>query len=160
VRRRYSLPLILLLTGGCNVIHGPKVSVQGVSVTEATGEALGLTLRLELRNPNRVPVELYDFRYALYVAGHHVYEGRRAASATLGASSTRTIELPAVVPYDRLSWAEGELPATAAYELQGTLRYVAPNMLLQVILDAGKRRPGVGFSRSGEVETGHDKGTG
>ncbi len=152
--------LFVLLATGCNVIRGPKVSVQGVSVTEATGEALGLTLRLELHNPNRVPVALYDFRYALHVGGHHVYEGRRAASATLGASSTRTVELPAVVPYDRLSWAEGQLPSVAAYDLQGTLRYIAPNMLLQVILDAGKRRPGVGFSRSGEVDIAVDKETG
>ncbi len=152
--------LLLLLAAGCNVIRSPRVSVQDVSVTEATDEALGLTLRLELHNPNRVPVALYDFRYALHVAGHRVFEGRRAASATLGASSTRTIELPAVVPYDRLSWAEGQLPSVAAYDLRGTLRYIAPNMLLQVILDAGKRRPGVGFSRNGEVETAVGKGTG
>jgi predicted small secreted protein len=151
VPRPFLLLLLPLILAGCNVVRGPKVAVQGVSVTEATGEALGVKVLLEMRNPNRAPVELYDFHYSLHVDGRQVYEGRRAASATLGTLGTRSVELPAVVPFERLAWSRDGLPPAATYEVHGTLRYIAPNMLLQVLLDAGKRRPGVGFSSRGEL---------
>ena len=144
--------LWVLFIAGCSGFQGPKVSVQDVMVTQATDEGLGVTLLLELRNPNRAPLELHEFHYALWVDSTEVYEGHRAAGATLKALGTRSLALPAVIAYDRLDWAPDQLPEGAAYRLNGVLRYNAPNMLVQILLDASMQRPGVDFAKRGLIQ--------
>ncbi len=148
--RRLLLFALVFLTG-CKSFQAPGVGVAEVSVTEATDEALGLTIVTNLINPNNAPVELYEFRYSVDVDGKRVYSGRHAGGATLSAAGSRTLSLPAVVPYERVGWQAHDLPASARYSISGKLQYNAPTQLAEILLDTGVRRPKVGFSDKGQL---------
>ncbi len=135
---------------GCTMIRRPAVSVARVAVNEVGGEAVGLGCVLELANPNAIPLRLDEFRYELSIDGETVYEGRRSAEATLGARSTRTITVPAVVPAG--SWREAEGgERRPGYELRGTVRYRAPSDLARLLFDLKVRRPKAAFRGEGEI---------
>ena len=122
-----------------------------VAITDVTDEALALVFSIELRNPNTMPLELYEFRYTLMVNGREVYAGRQAGGATLSASGTRRMTIPAVIPFEQVGWQAGQIPPAARYALWGKLQYNAPDNLAQILFDAGVRRPKVGFSKKGEL---------
>ena len=139
------------LLAGCAGFRSPAVTVDDVAITEATDEALALAFSMELRNPNTLPLELYEFRYTLLVNGREVYAGRHAGGATLSASGQRHMTIPAVIPYKDLGWEAAQLPPAARYALWGKLQYNAPDNLAQILFDAGVRRPKVAFSKEGEL---------
>lgn len=121
-------------------------------MVEATDEALALAFVLDLTNPNPAAVELDEFTYTVSIDGMKVYAGRRAAEATLGASGSRRITIPAVIPFHDLGWTARTLPADAAYKIRGRLRYLAPSQLARIFLDTNVLKPGVGFAGEGRVE--------
>ncbi len=148
---RGAVILGVFLVLGCSSFRPPSVGVGDIAVTGATDEALAVAIVMELENPNAVPVELYEFRYTLAVNGKEVYAGRRAGGATLTASSTRQIMIPAVVRFEDMGWAADRLPPAAHYAVQGRLQFNAPNRLAQILFDTGVHRPKVAFSGEGEL---------
>ena len=137
---------------GCSSFRAPTVSVNDVSVTDATEEALALSFVMDLKNPNRAAVPLHEFVYTLAIDGKEVYAGRRAGGVTLSADADRQLLLPAVVPYSRVGWTALTLPASVSYRLTGELQYNAPNRLAQILFDSGVRRPKVSFEQRGELQ--------
>ena len=152
-----SLSRLLVLTvlagaPGCSSFRAPTVSVNEVSVTDATEEALALSFVMDLRNPNRAAVPLHEFVYTLAIDGKEVYAGRRAGGVTLSAECGRQLLLPAVVPYSAVGWTAVTLPASVSYSLTGHLQYNAPNRLAQILFDSGVRRSKVSFGQRGQLQ--------
>ena len=131
---------------GCSIRRPPLIAVVGVTVAESTAEATALRFHLELVNPNPDPVRLREFRYALLVDGTPVYRGRRAAEATLSAGGTRQLAIPAVLA----STAIGK-PVELRYTLTGSLEYLSPGELAEILFDTGVQRTRVSFQESGLV---------
>jgi hypothetical protein len=151
LRRCLCTLLGVVVTGGCAASRAPSISVGQVAITEASDEAAALVFALDVRNPNKTSLELYEFRYTLAVDGKHVYTGRRAPDATLGSAATRRMTLPAVIPYRRLGWSAEALPPHARYALSGKLVYVVPSTIAKILFDSGVRRPRSTFSDRGEI---------
>lgn len=141
-----------LLIGGCSGYRAPLIQLTSVTMTEESEEASVFTFELELQNPNLEPIELREFQYRLTLNGQEVYVGRRAASTTLHSEALQTIELPAVVRYQLLGWTRSDRPQTLSYELRGTLLYVTPGELAEILLDIGVRRPKVTFAKVGRLD--------
>lgn len=144
------LPCLLLICG-CASYRAPAIEVQEVSVTDATDEALAVAFIMELKNSNSAAVELGQFTYTVWIDGTKVYAGRRSAEATLGASGSRRLSIPAVIPYRLMGWTAATVPARAEYSVEGRLRYVAPDQLAQILFDTGVHKPKVGFAHQGHV---------
>ena len=145
------LGAVLASAAGCSNFRAPAVSVNDVSVIDATEEALALSFVMDLQNPNQAAVPLHEFRYTVAIDGKEVYAGRRAGGVTLSAAGSRQVLLPAVVPYEKVGWRAEALPASVSYSVKGQLSYNAPNRLAQILFDTGVRRPKVSFASRGEL---------
>ncbi len=131
---------------GCSIRRPPLIALTGVTVSESTAAATALRFHLELVNRNPDPLRLREFRYTLLVDGTPVYRGRRAAEATLSAGGTRQLAIPAVLA----STAIGK-PVELRYTLIGSLEYLSPGELAEILFDTGVRRTRVSFQESGLV---------
>ncbi|MEM7227801.1 MAG: hypothetical protein AAF432_03200 [Planctomycetota bacterium] len=145
-RIMHTLMLICLTTVlvGCSRYRPPDIAVVDMRSVLITDEALQIDIDFELVNPNREPLELVHVDYRLDVDGRTVFQARRATRATLPSGQIYTATIPAVVPFDRANWIEG-MPSSAACSVHGSLMYVTPGALAEVLLDTGVRRPKVGF---------------
>lgn len=154
VRLSLAVPLAIAtaLSTGCSGYRPPVVTVLEASVVEVTDEALRFDVVLELTNPNSDPVELREFAYAVSIDGGHVYDGRRAAEATLSGGGAKRIALPVVVRFDRVGWSGPDAPRAAAWRVTGTLLYLTPGWLAEILLDTKLSKPEVGFTGDGRLD--------
>lgn len=144
------LPAVLLLTA-CSAFKAPAITVEGVSITEVTDDAMALAFAIDLQNSNDEPLELVEFRYTLSIDGTQVYAGRRRPDADVAARQTQRISLPAVIPFDRAGWTGGVRPPQAKYAVAGRIVYTAPSTIAQMLFDLGVRRPKSSFSKQGRL---------
>ncbi len=144
---------LLALAGlaGCSGHQAPLVRVGDAALVEVADEALAIGIAIELENPNAEPLELRRLTYTLSIDGRTVYDGRRAAQATLARSGVKTITIPAVVRYDRVSWDETGPPAEAEWSVRGEVVYVTPDELGEILLDARIIEPKAAFGGGGVV---------
>ncbi len=136
---------------GCSIRRPPLIALTGVTVAESTAEATALRFHLELVNPNPEPLRLREFRYTLLIDGTPVYRGRRAAEATLSAGGTRQLAIPAVLASTAIGTAAGGQPVELRYTLIGSLEYLSPGELAEILFDTGVRRTRVSFQESGSI---------
>ena len=115
-------------------------------------EGLELNVLIELENPNQEPLPLDSLQYHVSINGSSVFRGRRSPESTLGARSRRTIALPVPVLYSRTGWDPAAPPRSFDVSISGTLLYVTPGRIAELLLDTGVHRPTVGFSGSIQVE--------
>jgi LEA14-like dessication related protein len=130
---------------GCANTKNPSVTLVSASVGQASEHAVTLHMWLHLDNPNDQPLELMEFDYRVEIDGRPVYDGKRAAQMTLAKLSTRDVEIPAVVPFDKVSWPSGIAPSGTHVSVKGTLRYILPGAIAQTLFDTGVRRPRASF---------------
>lgn len=144
--------VMLVSLTGCGLPQPPRVSVGDARWTGATEEGTVLTFTLNLENPGDQPYELREVRYDLLVDGRRVYSGRRAPLSTLPAGRGQQIELPTVILNDRLPGADVGGAMAFNYDISGSVLYVAPDHIAEILLDTGVRRPRVRFSDQGTIE--------
>jgi len=89
------------------------------------------------------------------VDGRTVFDSRRAAQATLRRLGTQTLILPVVIPTSRT----GALTGLHALVVSGTLSYIAPGQLGELLFDTGVRVPKVSFTQAVQVELGSADGS-
>ncbi len=144
--------MVVLAAGaaGCGQ-RSPRVAVAAVTLGDSSDEALVLQFQLDLVNRGSEPLRLREFRYRLSVDGKPVFRGRRTAEATLGAGVTRRMQVPAVLRYDRMGWTATDRPAEIPYTMSGSLLYISPGELAEILFDTGVRKPTVGFEGKGTV---------
>lgn len=146
-----------LTLAGCSGYRDPSIVLSDARVLESTDEALTLRFTMDLTNPNDDPLKLVQFEYDLMVDGVKVYSGMRAAEATLASNSERQMHIPAVVLLDDLGWTPTALPPAAGYSIRGSVEYVTPGEIAQILFDTGVRTPQANFRGAGEVAlSGHD----
>ena len=148
----WSLLLVLSAMSGCSVYRAPSVSVVGTAITETGDGLLGIDFSLVLENPNKQPLALHEFYYTLTVDGAVAYRGRWAASATLPASGTRRLTIPAVVRYDQVGRTALSGTSKPRYDLTGHVLYLAPGDIAEILFDTGVRKPQASFSAQGVLD--------
>lgn len=154
-----SLSCIALALGGCETRRPPQLTLGEAVVTEKTDEAIAFDVAVDMINPNPQELELQEFRYTVAVDGRQVFQGRRSAEASLPAEGGKRVRIPGVVRYDQMNWSAPPAPGTPAgsppeeanYRVSGTLTYIVPGALAEILFDTGVRRPRVGFSGEGVV---------
>ena len=137
---------------GCTVYRDPSVSVVGATVTQTADGLLGLDFSLVMENPNEHPLALHEFNYTLAVDGAVAYRGRWAASATLPASGTRRLSIPAVVRYNQAGRTSSSGTSKPRYDLAGHVLYLVPGEIAEILFDMGVRKPKASFAAQGVLD--------
>lgn len=145
------IALSLLVLAGCKGTQHPTVSVVSARMNQTTEVAATVEVWLHLENPNPEPLELLEFDYSVDVDGRFVFQGKHSAQMTLAQNSTRDVEIPAVIPFEKTNWS-GTVPEGAMIRVQGTLRYILPGAIAQTLFDTGVRRPRVSFKGEKPIE--------
>lgn len=144
-----AMVLSLAALPGCATFEqAPKVTVTSVKLTDESvaggidsGKQSG-EIHLEIANPNSSPLELDEVSYTVSLDGGGQFQAKRAALISLPSNGSMQMSLPFVAPRG----LDGR-----QYSTQGSIRYVAPGNLAEILFDAGVRRPRVGFMGRGEV---------
>lgn len=136
-------------TVGCSTTPAPAVSVSNAIVSDRSDEATLVMLSLDIENRASVPVPLYEFDYNVSIDGQPVFGTNRRARITLRPSETRQLTLPVVVPNTR-----ERRGSAASYGVNGSLVYIAPGELAEILFDTGVRVPSTPFSAKGTIELG------
>lgn len=131
------------LAGGC-AVQRPTAEVTGVRVGDATDEGSRVVVTVALHNRSDTPLPIRETRYTLQVDGEE-FAFTDVAPATIPASGTQTLRLPAAV----------RIPASAidgrTYEVSGQATYVPPGEIRDLLTDSGVPLPSVSFSGSGRL---------
>jgi len=139
------------LGAGCTGASAPRLEHAAASVTERTAEGVALSFSIDAYNDNDIALPLRDVVYTVSLDGREVFRGTRSAEATLRRKGVQQLKLPAVI-----ALAPGEVSPSGMqeFELRGTLTYVTPGKLAEVLFDSGVRVPSVGFATEGQVDLG------
>jgi hypothetical protein len=142
--------VLMSLTTGCSFQPPPTIEVGEARLIDNGGEAARCEIDLALSNPGDEPLELLTFEYVVTINGESAYHGRRSAEATLSGEGVRVITLPAVVERSLLARGEG---GRTQWAISGSLLYVTPGRIAELLLDSGVRKPTVGFSGRGAAQS-------
>lgn len=129
---------------GCTFTRSPRFEVVGVEVRERTPEAQVLAFVVEGENPNRDPLPLRTVRYSLSMDGREVFRGERSAEATLPPRGRQRFVVPAVVQDD-------EALDERSYSFRGTVEFLEPGTLAELLFDSNVRRSRGSFRESGRL---------
>lgn len=141
-----------LLVGGCSSYRAPTLMVTGAAVTERTDRGTVLGFTLDAENPNAVELPLREVRYTLELEGERVFEGFRSPEATIRRFAVQHVTLPAVVSAaDASRLGLGAAGGPVRYRLSGTLTYLTPGEIEEILFDNEIRRPTVSFAEEGVV---------
>lgn len=135
------LAVVLVFAVGC--VPSPKITVTSVDLVEVGEEASELAIRLSLHNDADVPVKLDMWSYHLQAAGA-TYSGRWSAGITVPPMETVNASIPAVIPNSaspgpKCAWSSG-----------GSVTYLAPSRIAEVLFELGLNRPSTTFSGRGD----------
>lgn len=130
-----------LLASGCGY-QSPTIEVKSASVVESTDRHTLVNFSIEATNPNAIALPLRKLDYTVSVGGGTPFSGVRSPEATLPPGGTRTITFPAVLPAGA---------AAGSYTLNGTLLYITPGQIAEILFDTGVSRPTVGFAGQGAI---------
>lgn len=136
-----------LALGACSSVVPPRFEAVSVSPAEHSEDGLVLRFTVEATNDNDEPMPLQSASYTLTVEGHPVFTGTRSPEATIRRFGTQRFELPAVIPYDT------RLPAgRAPYRITGTVSYLEPGRLAEVLFDNEVRVPSAPLAIGGTID--------
>jgi hypothetical protein len=150
---RVGWPALSILTplaiSGCSSYAPPRLGVSSARVTEQSPQATVVQFEIAAENTNAEELPLRQVRYSLAIDGREVFRGVRSPGATLRRLGTQTFTIPAV-----LVQPEGSPPPVGMhrYTLAGSLEYVTPGSIAQILFDIRVRRPSVSFREEGSIE--------
>ncbi|MFG0246962.1 MAG: LEA type 2 family protein [Phycisphaerales bacterium JB052] len=145
--------LVLLMgLGGCSNALAPSFEAVGVREVERDADRSVLEFSVRATNPNPDPIPLRSVSYSVSIGDSIVFEGVRSPETTLHTFSSHEFVLPAVVPSALL---EGSFD----YALQGSVQYIPPGRLSEVLFDAEVRVPVAPIEIIGTINTGSNTGS-
>ncbi len=146
---RAILPLVVLvaLLSGCSSYKAPTFKVAGVQLREQNERGTELLFQIEAANPNGREVPLYEADYALFVDGREVFQAVRTPETTLRRYGVQRFTLPVVIPTTDMP--EG---VRFPYRFEGTVTYVMPGALAEILFDRELKRPKAGLSDTGTLD--------
>lgn len=133
---------------GCSAYRAPEIEVTGARVTQETSQGMVIEFTLSASNANEVDLPLERVTYALQLGGQRVFAGTRSAEATVRRLGTQGFALPAAIDLAQFDLPAGEVP----YEITGSVVYVTPGEIAQILFDAGVRRPRSTFRQRGTLD--------
>ena len=136
---------------GCQSTKEPRLEHAAASVTERTAEGVAMSFTLDAYNDNEIALPLRDFTYTVSVGGREVFRGKRSAEATLRRKGVQQLRLPAVIA---LKPDEISPSGVQEFRLKGSLTYVTPGKLAELLFDSGVRVPTTGFTTTGQIDLG------
>ena len=136
------------LLPGCSSYEKPTLTVSSARITQESSEGLVIDFTLDASNPNEFEVPLERVRYSLRLGNDRVFTGTRSAEATDRRLGTQQITLPAAIDLSKFDMPAGEI----SYELSGSVVYVTPGEIAELLFDAGVRRPKAGFRHRGVLD--------
>lgn len=140
--------LSIALLSGCSTYDEPTLSVSSARITQETSEGVVIDFTLDSANPNEFELPLERVRYTLRLDNQRVFTGTRSAEATVRRLGTQQITLPAAIDLSKFEMPTGEVP----YELSGSVVYVTPGEIAQLLFDSGVRRPSASFRHRGVLD--------
>lgn len=106
-----------------NLLKDPEVSVVGLNVSEVTGQDALVNVKLNVKNPNPVPLRLGTVTYALTVSGQDVTEGVFKNGIDIPSQGENVVVIPLRFKYNTVgNLVSGILKGTLTkeYELKGS----------------------------------------
>ena len=140
------LPALTVL-GGCSKAIPPSFEAIGVQEIERNDERSVIAFTIRATNPNSEPIPLRSVRYSVTIDGDTVFEGVRSPETTLHKYDSSEFSLPAVIPV-------GYLRGSIDYELLGSVQYIPPGRLSEVLFDAEIKVPEAPLEIFGNINTG------
>ena len=145
------LVALVLAAVGCG--HTPPTfEVVGARLAERTDDGVVLEFDLDATNTNQDELPLEVASYSLSIDGKRVFTGRRSPEATLHRFGTQRITLPAAIPLEAPADADALTTGLHRYRLEGSITYLAPGVLADVLFDARVYRPSTRFSDQGQID--------
>ncbi len=138
----------MLVLTGCSAYQAPRIDVAGARISQETPEGVVIDFTLDATNANEVDLPLERVRYQLVLNGQKVFEGTRSAEATVRRLGTQQFTLPASIDLSRFAMPEGDVE----YELTGSVVYVTPGEIAQILFDADVRKPRSSFRERGTLD--------
>lgn len=136
------------LIAGCSSYEKPTLAVSSARISQESTEGYVIDFTLDASNPNEFEVPLERVRYTLRLGNDRVFTGTRSAEATVRRLGTQQITLPAAIDLSKFDMPTGDVP----YELSGSVVYVTPGEIAELLFDAGVRRPKAGFRHRGVLD--------
>ncbi len=143
--------LLLVFLGGCNKALAPSFQAVGVRETSNDGERSTIDFLIKASNPNPDPIPLRQVQYRVQLDGVQVFEGVRSPESTLHTYSSHEFALPAVLDLESLSGS-----GLIEYRLIGTVQYIPPGRLSEVLFDAEIKVPEAVLDLTGTIDTGSE----
>jgi hypothetical protein len=137
--------------GGCWSTPTPTLSVAGVRAGDRTADGSLIEIEVEATSTADEALPLTEVEYVLTLEGREVFRGVRSPEATIRRFGVQRLVLPAVVP--------GGVTVSGAYSVRGTLTYIEPGTITEVLFDLGVRTPTVDFAGSGTVSATEPSGS-
>lgn len=147
--RACTLAIAIAIAGGCSAYRPPTLTVRKATIADATEEGVVIRFTLDAENANQVELPLKSVTYRLSLNGREVFRGVRSPESTLRRLGTQPITLPTVVRFEDET---NVLNPPIKYRLEGTLTYITPGSVAEILFDAGVRVPKVRFADSGILE--------
>lgn len=119
--------MVGLLTG-CesltkNLLKDPEVTVLNVDVTDITMSEISLSVNLNVKNPNSIPLKLDRVTYQLAISGDTVTEGTMTEGLQVPAAGENNLRLPLKFKFSTVAGILQGLMQdsfTKEYELKGS----------------------------------------
>ena len=143
-----SLSFAMMMLVGCNKALSPSFEALGVEEIERGEDSSVLAFRVRASNPNDEPIPLRAVSYRVQINGEQVFEGVRSPETTLHVYSDSEFVLPAVIPS---AYLRGEID----YALLGSVQYIPPGRLSEVLFDADIKVPEAILNIEGTIDTGN-----
>lgn len=144
----FTLTLLVMLTlFGCNKAIAP--SFEAVAVRELERDETRSVIEFVVRatNENADPIPLRTVSYRVQIGDEVLFEGIRSPETTLHTYSSQEFVLPAVLPIDRLQ-------GSIEYALLGSVQYIPPGRLSEVLFDAEITVPEAPMEITGTIDAG------
>ncbi len=142
-----------MLLSGCNKALAPTFQAVGVREIEQGDERSVIEFSIEATNPNKEPIPLRQVHYKVELDGVEVFSGVRSPEIMLHMYSSHVFTLPAVLPIEAIK-SSGEV----SYALTGTVQYIPPGRLSEVLFDAKLKVPEAILELSGTINMGPSTG--
>jgi hypothetical protein len=136
-----------LTLGACSSVKPPRFEALSARTAGHTPYGLVLVFELEAINDNPKPMPLRVADYTLWLDGVPVFTGQRSPEATVRRFGSQTFELPAAIPYTTVT-PTGPTP----YEITGSVSYLEPGRLSELLFDSEVKVPQAGLSVGGTID--------
>lgn len=152
MQRHATLALMFMMFAGCAVYNRtqapdlatPAASVTGVRLVEQTEEGALLEITIGVENPNDVALPLSAASFSVDVAGASgTFTGK--PNRTLPAGGSQTVTLNAAL-------ATTASVSGAAVSVRGTITYVPPGEIRQLMTETYIPLPSAPFTYGGSVQ--------